>query len=163
MWFRDCHCIVVLAGENPFSFHRENLLRINLVTLTDEGSLLRWANLWIRVQRIRTVSPRASTLYWVFKKGNEESNNCARSVRNSSNNRHKWRQIWYVIATFVLLYDTNRFQVAVRLQCVFQKEYDWSPFKLKNFKLKNLDLTKKYGLRPFVPRLWCPNVSRRFL
>ena len=57
MWFRDCHCIVVLAGENPFSFHRENLLRINLVTLTDEGFtslLLRWANLWIRVQRIRT-------------------------------------------------------------------------------------------------------------
>ena len=76
------------------------------------------------------VSPRASTLYWVFKKGNKESNNCARSVRNSPNNRHKWRQIWYVIATFVLLYDTTRFQVVVRLQCVFQKEYDWSPFKL---------------------------------
>ena len=32
----QCDCIVAFAGENPFSFHRENLLRINLVTLTDE-------------------------------------------------------------------------------------------------------------------------------
>jgi len=29
--------IVVFAGENPFSFHRETLFRINLVTLADEG------------------------------------------------------------------------------------------------------------------------------
>ena len=83
MWFRDCHCIVVLAGENPFSFHRENLLRINLVTLTDEGFtslLLRWANLSIRVQRIRTQSlnfsgpkrkrkPRWDTTYLLFFRG----------------------------------------------------------------------------------------------
>ena len=32
----QCDYIVAFAGENPFSFHRENLLRINLVTLTDE-------------------------------------------------------------------------------------------------------------------------------
>ena len=29
--------IVAFAGENPFLFQRKNLLKINLVTLTDEG------------------------------------------------------------------------------------------------------------------------------
>ena len=32
----QCNCIVAFAGENPSSFHLENLLQINLVTLTDE-------------------------------------------------------------------------------------------------------------------------------
>jgi len=31
-----CDYIIAFAGENSFSFRRENLLRINLVTLTDE-------------------------------------------------------------------------------------------------------------------------------
>ena len=35
--------IVVFAGENPFSFHRETLFRINLVTLADEGFTSRFA------------------------------------------------------------------------------------------------------------------------
>ena len=53
----DCNCRV-RAGENPFSFHRENLFRINLVTLTDEGltsRLLQRTSLWIRVRKIRTI------------------------------------------------------------------------------------------------------------
>ena len=67
--------IVAFAGENPFSFHRENLLRINLVTLTDEGftsRLLRRTSLWIRVRKIRTASaPRPATRISTY----EQSNN----------------------------------------------------------------------------------------
>ena len=50
--------IVAFTGENSFSFHLENLLRINLVTLTDEGftsRLSRRTSLWMRVRKIRTV------------------------------------------------------------------------------------------------------------
>ena len=60
MWLSGI-VIVAFAGENPFSFHRENLLRINLVTLTDEGftsRLLRRTSLWIRVRKIRTTRLR---------------------------------------------------------------------------------------------------------
>ena len=48
------------------------------------------------------VIPRASKLFWVFKKRNKESMNCTRSVRNFSNNTLTFSLLhcsvdWYIV------------------------------------------------------------------
>ena len=53
--------IVVFAGENPFSFHRETLFRINLVTLADEGFTSRF----VTESKLMDQSPKDQNKHFV--------------------------------------------------------------------------------------------------